>query len=352
MQQGSAQNSLRNRLAANAATGALWYDNAQPGEADKHRRLVELSQMQPGPTFNASMPDIMLGKEFPWDYKALHISPLNTWAVHEDLGNILQTLAPAGNWVGVAVPDVLDTNWTALIADNALLTSEFGALLLYPDPLGGTSVQFDSLAATNMWLVAIDPNIRPRRLQRADGTWMIRGIDFFSEFGVLGLYEDPALLWPKQYTVACSTHKAFVPYAYTLQLDCPSGVGYWVWRYYRYGQGLTAFKKALAEASGLLVFPSEGAVLQVIPRPVGYIYLTTVGEFNAFYGHTPLVEGSLHHTGQIVDGGALGVSVTGNEITVTLEAPLLGSGSLFNRRARTFATRERPFGFSVTFDEP
>jgi hypothetical protein len=296
--------------------------------------------------------DRVLGREQVVDYAPLRFTRDSVWNVGLDLEARLESLGIYNSTLGVwAQPPYSEHGaWTALYQEGLALGTEYGQLLLWPDPGSSTQTQITTLGALDQWLIACDPALTVYRMQKPDGSWMYRGTEFRSEPGVLLLYTDPFTVWPGGRTAVCGVRLDPNPYSYSLQVDGLYGPGTWVQTFYRNQQGLESFRRALAEAAGLVVWNGDGAVIERQARPVGYTYWTGTEERRAWYPHTALALGQAVERGGIVGGESLGLTLNGHDLTLTLDPPLFEPGSSYDSRARAWALTNRPIttNFSIS----
>jgi hypothetical protein len=339
------------RHQALSRVGSVWYQNTTVPARNQVKQMVDSHLLQSLTTGLVGARDLVLGREQVLDYCPVTFGPDRVWNVGLDLGERLESLgiynSPLGVW---AQPPYNDHGaWTALYEDGLALGTEYGQLLLWPEPGDSTMARISDLGALDQWLVAVDPDFTVLRLQMPDGSWAYRGTEFVSEPGVIVMYTDPRTIWPGAVTGACGVRFQPCPYSYSLQIDGVYGPATWVQDFYRHQQGLEGFRRALAEASGLVVWNDDGAILDRQVRPVGYTYWTGTEERRAWYPHTALAVGQAVERGGIVGGDSLDLTLTGQDLTLTLSAPLFEPDSSYDRRARTWAQANRPIttNFSI-----
>jgi hypothetical protein len=283
------------------------------------------------------------------DYVNIKISPGSTLKVEGDVAD--QLLAQAGDPDGLvnvyAVPFELDSpQWVSIYEEDFSFSTENGYITFWADPANPGPLQMTP-QDINSWLVAVPGMMTTTRVQTEQGVWLYRGIDFQSGPGVVLFYEDPSVLFPKQHCTVCGMSPTQGFYNYTLSVDNVRGSGPWVWHYYRNAQSLVAFRRALAEASGLHVWPADTHIVRTHQMPVGATYYTPRGRVDAWYPHTVIPAGRLVYRGDIVvDPDMFSVVETNGEIIVTLSEPLFVGA--FLRRAVEFAEREKPLGVNTT----
>jgi hypothetical protein len=284
------------------------------------------------------------------DYFPLSMSPSNVQHVQGNIAD--QLLGLTGNpeeYVSVfAQPGYPEHPlWTTLFEGEYVLSSEYTDLLLWYDPSNPGEVSLSPANASFTWVLSVPRLITCTRIQREDGTWMLRGVDFHSAPGVVALYEDPSVSFPSQKATACGFRSKTGSYNYTLQLDGITTPGSWVWKYYRNANGVPSFSRALAEASGLHVWYYDSHIVARQEMPVGYTYWTTQEKVQAWYPHTGLTVGSLVREGDIiVDPEDFSVSESNGELEITLSEPLFIG--IYHRRAVEFIRREKPIGVPIT----
>lgn len=342
-----------NRHSVFGRLGSVWVENTTQQARAEAKLMADAVQASASYISAASTYQLMTGQDIVLDWQPLHLNDQTVFAVQGDLATQLNELAvPAEGWVGVfSQPGGLyHPDWTTLFdhPDNLALATEYGQLLLFPDSEAQTTTQVNPLADLPTWLVSVPNNQTVLKIQRPDGGWMIRGVDFASEPGVVIMYEDPRALWPAQTTACTVRQRPYCPNSYTLQLDQITGRGQWVADYYRNRGGLQAFERAVAEASGLHVVNQAGSVLAKQVKPVGCTYILPEGEVWAWYPHTQLEVGQAVAVGLIIGEESLTITHTLSTLDVELDPRLFSPGSIYDRRARTFCLRERPLGLNLS----
>ena len=351
MNRTDAGNLLNLRTGVFGRLGSFWYTQTTPGHAEQLRTLARSA-------FSSALTQDILGTgglacgDRPYsDFVTLPVSPGNLAFIGGDAGPALQALAgnPEG-WLGVySMPDNSHTAWTALFQENPeyTLLTEYNQVILWPDPDDGYQTKVRAVDLVDTWVLPVPQDFLVTRIQRQDGSWMVRGLEFQSEPGVILFYEHPTLWCPSQRASACGVRAGTNLIQYTQRVDGVPSPATWVSRWMRGSQSLSVFRRALAEASGLFVTTEAQVILGRLELPVGCLYYTDKQMISCAYPHTLLPVGYLLGAGEVI--GSLEVTLEGNSLEITLD-PDLFSG-VFLRRAQQFIYREKPLGLYTSITE-
>lgn len=334
-------------------TGSFWYTNTTPETRDYAKNMVTSHILTTAVTGISATPSLV--SESPYvalDNVPLRVGPEYTQNLSGDKGPQLPYLTQnAEQWYSVyASPGAPDhPQWACLYEQEGLnfqvLSTELAQFLLWPNPEDPGTLQIKGKDLVKTWAVWVPGNMLVSRIQKSDGQWMIRGIDFQSEHGVVLIYEDPGVLWKDLATTVCGYLRPTCPYSYTLQLDGVSTTGWWVMNYYRNSRGLNSFRRALAEASGLHVCYRDSYIVKRQLMPVGATYWTQYEEIRAWYPHELLSENNQIYRGDIVGVESMSVVENAGDLSITLLEPLFDG--MFKSRALEFIHREKPLGAVV-----
>lgn len=245
------------------------------------------------------------------------------------------------DWVGVyTYPSAIaHPDWNALFSDGALWGSEMQQVLFWP--VGGSGMGFLVGDGADNWILPLEDPITVTRIERKDGSWMLRGVEFQSMQGVILFHDDPTQLLPRQYASASGFRARTAVYEYTLGMDGLQVPGKWIIRYARESGGALSFKRALAEMSGLVVWEEDTHIMAAAEVAVGYTYWTPHREVRAWYPHTPLSVGQWVQEGDVVaDAGSFDATYAGETLTITLSQNLF-QGALSTRALR-FISEHKP----------
>lgn len=327
--------------------GSFWYTQTTPEHARQLRGLARSSFMHPLSQDILGTGRLTSGARAFGDYLSLRVDPGTLAVIRGDAGPQLESLAgnPEG-WLGIyTLPPDPHSDYLALFEENVehTLLTEYNQILLWPNPDTEYQAKVRARDLIDTWVLPVDDNLLVTRVQRDDGRWMVRDLEFRSEPGVVLFYEDPSLWCPSQRACVCGVHPRRNVMEYTQRLDGVPSPAQWVSRWMRGSQSLSVFHRALAEASGLQVAGVDGTVLGILNMPVGAVYYTQYEVLPCMYPHTPLTEGQRLEAGEVI--GNLEVQFADNLLGITLDANLFSG--VFLRRARQFIYREKPLGIPL-----
>ena len=327
--------------------GSFWYTQTTPEHARQLRGLARSSFMHPLSQDILGTGRLTTGERAYGDYLSLRVDPGTLVKISGDAGPQLESLAgnPEG-WLGIyTLPPDPHSDYLALFEENTeyTLLTEYNQVLLWPAPDTEYQAKVRAQDLIDTWVLPVDDNLLVTRVQRDDGRWMVRDLEFRSEPGVVLFYEDPALWCPSQRACVCGVNPGRNVMEYTQRLDGVPSPAQWVSRWMRGSQSLSVFRRALAEASGLQVVGEEGTVLSVLSMPVGAVYYTQSQVLPCLYPHTPLTVGERLEPGRVI--GGVSVSLEDNLLVITLDENLFSG--VFLRRAQQFIYREKPLGIPL-----
>lgn len=326
--------------------GSFWYSQTTPEHARQLRGLARSSFMHPLSQDILGTGRLTTGGRAFGDFLGLRVDPGVLMKISGDAGPQLEALAgnPEG-WLGIyALPSDPHGDYLALFEENPEYTlfTEYNQVLLWPAPDTEYQTKVRAQDLIDTWVLPVEDNLLVTRVQRGDGRWMVRDLEFRSEPGVVLFYEDPALWCPSQRACVCAVNPGRNVMEYTQRVDGTPSPAKWVSRWMRGSQSLSVFRRALAEASGLQV-ADEGTVLSVLSMPVGAVYYTQSQVIPCLYPHTLLSEGYRLSDGEVI--GNPSVTLADNLLVITLDANLFSG--VFLRRAQQFIYREKPLGIPL-----
>jgi len=146
------------------------------------------------------------------------------------------------------------------------------------------------------WFVRCPRNKRPVSLLTARGP-LYRNTGFIQVGNWIGVFEDPAELWPAGFVVApCSQTNRPSFRSSALRADQFIGSGNHVAKYLRTDQGPRQFERALAELAGETILDEDQKVTRVTRIPGGFRYWTD-------RSHMDLAGPALYQVGQTIPMG-------------------------------------------------
>lgn len=186
---------------------------------------------------------------------------------------------------------------------NALAKENTPQAILFPDE------EYDVvLPATQelVWDLYIDKDIMVTSICKDDGTMMYANQDFASQFGKITFLVNPIALFPRmQFFAKSYTGRMPNLYNYLVQADGVYGSISYIMRYCRGAQSIRSLYYASAQAAGFAVIEQDCTIVAVSPLLDGKTYITTSGQYDAPYPHTPLKPGDKLKKDEVIGGRQL-----------------------------------------------
>lgn len=188
--------------------------------------------------------------------------------------------------------------------------AEWGDYLLFPRNETSPTLARHFALQEVRYIVQVPQNLHIDALQDEAGNVLYAGVDFWRVGDTQLLMQDsPHALFPNGALLIVSGWEDPTS-AFSQALGIDTLPGKFVWRWIRGVTGSPeAFRRAVAEAAGLLVFQQDATIHAVISELDGSTtYVTSTEVLRARYPHTPLVDGQTVLEGEIVGGEGLTVT--------------------------------------------
>lgn len=176
---------------------------------------------------------------------------------------------------------------------------------ILPDVLQGNAdkVNLDS-SSQLAYILKVPDDVYVRIIQYADGSVLVDGVNFKSQYGKIIFTESPISLFKGMtFFVLSYTKRERNIMCYPLQLQDVYGDVSQVVQYYKNNQSLKQFKKALYQAIGIPVVKYKESIIDRVELPHGMSYVMTSGiQYDADFPHTYLNIGVTLDKDQIIGG--------------------------------------------------
>ena len=189
-------------------------------------------------------------------------------------------------------------------AANEVLQTEGEEYILSP-AFGEVDVgaQIDLMDLRTKYVIPIPFGVWPQVILTQDGYW-IQGEDFVTTLGAIITPHDPLLAFPGGRITCQMLQRSSSSWMdYILQVDDMISSGQFVAQYYRGSQNPGAFRKAIAEASGLVVLPWDGFLQEVATFGRYAYYRFDTGLLVTDYPHTAMAANAFYAKGTIIGDG-------------------------------------------------
>lgn len=201
-----------------------------------------------------------------------------------------------------------------------------------PDVLQGNAdkVNLDS-SSQLAYILKVPNDVYVRIIQYEDGSVLVDGVNFKSQYGKIIFTESPISLFKGMtFFVLSYTKRERNIMCYPLQLQDVYGDVSHVIQYYKNNQSLKQFKKALYQAVSIPVVKYKETIIDRVKLPNGMAYLTASGiQYDADFPHTYLNIGDTIQKDQIIGGEEfLKVYLPGDTLPSDIEALNIQSMSM------------------------
>ena len=176
---------------------------------------------------------------------------------------------------------------------------------ILPDVLQGNAdkVNLDS-SSQLAYVLKVPDDVYVRIIQYADGSVLVDGVNFKSQYGKIIFTESPISLFKgMNFFVLSYTKRERNIMCYPLQLQDVYGDVSHVVQYYKNNQSLEQFKKALYQAVSIPVVKYKESIIDRVQLPNGMSYVMTSGiQYDADFPHTYLNIGDTLEKDYIIGG--------------------------------------------------
>lgn len=176
---------------------------------------------------------------------------------------------------------------------------------ILPDALQGNADKLTLDENTFLaFVLKVPDDIYVRVIQYEDGSVLVDGVNFKSQYGKIIFTESPISLFKGMtFFVLSYTKRERNIMCYPLQLQDVYGDVSQVIQYYKNNQSLKQFKKALYQATGIPVVKYKESVIDRIELPHGMSYVMASGiQYDADFPHVYLNIGDTLEKDQIIGG--------------------------------------------------
>ena len=176
---------------------------------------------------------------------------------------------------------------------------------ILPDALQGNADKLTLDENTFLaFVLKVPDDIYVRVIQYEDGSVLVDGVNFKSQYGKIIFTESPISLFKGMtFFVLSYTKRERNIMCYPLQLQDVYGDVSQVVQYYKNNQSLKQFKKALYQAIGIPVVKYKESIIDKVELPHGISYVMASGiQYDADFHHTYLNIGDTLEKDQIIGG--------------------------------------------------
>lgn len=176
---------------------------------------------------------------------------------------------------------------------------------ILPDVLQGNADKVTLDASSSLaFVLTVPEDVYVRIIQYADGSVLVDGVNFKSQYGKIIFTESPISLFKGMtFFVLSYTKRERNIMCYPLQLQDVYGDVSQVVQYYKNNQSLNQFKKALYQAIGIPVVKYKESIVDRVELPHGMSYVVASGiQYDADFPHTYLNIGDTLEKDQIIGG--------------------------------------------------
>lgn len=176
---------------------------------------------------------------------------------------------------------------------------------ILPDVLQGNADKLTLDENTFLaFILKVPDDIYVRVIQYEDGSVLVDGVNFKSQYGKIIFTESPISLFKGMtFFVLSYTKRERNIMCYPLQLQDVYGDVSQVVQYYKNNQSLKQFKKALYQAIGIPVVKYKESIIDRVELPHGMSYVMASGiQYDADFPHTYLNIGDTLEKDQIIGG--------------------------------------------------